>query len=522
MSSSFFEFNVAITGLYVAKAGNQVTSHNIANSKTPGYSRQYVKVKTNTPMMGSNGAGMIGTGANFYGVGQHRDFYLDKKYWSQTCTLGEYDTKKSNLDLVETIFNANTDSGINKVMDNFFNKLSSLTFESGENVYRTNVVKYAENIIKSVNTYANELLNQQRDLNEDLETIITKVNTLGKQIADLNRQIFVSESDGSSANDLRDQRALLVDDLSQYVNVEVSERTMDNPNDKRFSVLINGQQFVDHFDYRTLECKERNNKVCSNDAVGLYDIMWAGGTVSFETNGLSGQLKGTLDIRDGDNGINGKDYKGIPYYFEKLNDFVRTFARAMNEGTHPDGSKIDGVTGHINGYDADGEQGNLFFSYKDENGNIKTFNYGAYNPANGAIDYDKMTALNFSLSKELLDSNNNLAAAKQPGGKDDNGIIKELVTLKDYDGLFQEGNMFDYLTASSAELGIQNEQANSFKEYYSDIVSSVDNQRLQVSGVSLNEETINLVKYQQLYQISSKLVSVINEIYNMTINGLGI
>lgn len=519
MGSSFFELNIASTALFSAKSALEITSHNIANAATKGYSRQVALQRAATPAKGNNGTGMIGTGSEVYGVGQIRDFYLDKKYWNQTSSLGEHETKSSQLNLIETVFNELSDKGSSTGMINdFFNSLSSLSFSAGDDTYRMGVIATAETFATNINTLAKGLQNQQSDLNEDIYAVVQKINDLGRQITTLNKQIYTYEQGGSSANDLRDQRALLVDELSKYANVDVKERKGPSGGEKdlQYNILLNGQEFVDHFFSYELETVRREEKVDDDDAVGLYDIRWKHNKDPLNVLDLSGELKGLMDIRDGnpttEDGIN---YKGIPYYIDKLSHFVQTIAKAMNEGTYSDGTEIPGMTGHADGYDAYGNQGGLFFSYKNNEGELQT---------DTQLDYTKMSAFNFCINSELKEDPKKLAMSNSADveEKSNNEVVNSFVNLKDDNSLFKEGKMYDFVITISTSLGIDNKQATKFTNFYKDISSSTDNQRLQVSGVSNAEETVNIVKYQQVYAAAAKLISAINEIYNTTINGLGL
>lgn len=525
MNSAFFEFNVATSALFTAKNGLSVTSNNIANSATKGYSRQVALQRASEPLPGVCGKGMVGTGSEVYGVGQIRDFYLDKKYWEQNATLGEYDMKNDQLELIETVFSELSSMGVNSTVNSFFNSVSSLTFSSGDTTYRTNVVNLASIFVDNINSYAVSLQNQQRDLNDEVNALVKKINSIGDQVVALNKQIFSYELDGSHANDLRDQRALLLDELSKYVNTEV--KIVDTEYGEKLSVLINGQSLVNHFDNSKLECvaREPDEKLDDNDAEGLYDIKWSSGN-NFSTKGLSGELKGLLDIRDGnvitaDNpGETLKDgvqnYKGIPYYVDRLNILVRTISRVFNEGKTLDGEDIKGIDGHINGYDADGNKGNLFFTYRDaETG--KTVE-------DTELDYSKIDAFNFSLSDLLTADTSKLAASTSPetGEKSNNEIILQFTSIRNNGSIFKEGNVFDFINGTSSDLAIDRKQAENFDDFYTEMTESTNNQRISVSGVSLNEELTNMIKFQQLYVASAKLMQSISKIYDTTINGLGV
>lgn len=608
---SFFELNIATSGLFTAKAGLSVAGNNISNSAVNGYSRQYAKTRSSVPLNSVNGVGMMGTGSECYGVGQIRDVYLDRKYWNQSSTLGEYGEKNTQLELLETIFNDLSETGLSASVKDFFKQLSDLSFDADNDTYRSSVINYASSLADKMNMFGLEIREQQSQISEELYAVVTKINSTAKQLADINRQIYVAEFEGQTANELRDSRALLIDDLSKYGKVTVKEMqgNTDRETDTYYQVLFNGQELVNHMDYRQLKCttredlaKQNVNDIASDiaavnkkinaaelagnpvadlqderndlldklknygdvttsqtnnpdgtttfktsldgieivdgidssnfpnvpskgvhinecDAKELYEISWSNGT-KFETEGLSGQLQGLLDVMNGNNNSpNVKaDYKGIPYYTSKLNSFIRTLARSINDI-------------HANGIDRDNEQGNLFFSYVDDNGDIVEFP-GDYNTATDAEKdefYSKMNAFNFSISKELKEDVGNLACISpdstsdgtedgSSADKSSNQIILDIIDLVNKEDLYKEGNLYDYLNGISTSLAVDKKQANSFNEFYTDIVKTVDNQRLQVSGVSLNEEIASVIKYNQMYRASSKLISVIDDIYRNTIN----
>ena len=275
------------------------------------------------------------------------------------------------------------------------------------------------------------------------------------------------------------------------------------------TVLINGQELVNHNNNKSLTLETRKNSTNECDIPGLTDITWEGG-ITFNLKGLSGELKGLLEVRDGD----GVDYKGIPYYVNKLNEFVRTLAVSFNNGTNLAGKKIDGVIGHKDAFTSDGKTGVLLFSYIKQDGTLNE---------DTNINYKSdINIFNICLSKEVQESSSNLAVlpTKDTNKESDNSVINGFSSLFSNRSLFREGGIYQFVNSLSSTLAIDKSQATNFQDYYSDIVSSTDNQRLQVSGVSLNEEMANMLQYQQLYQAAAKLMNVINEIYNTTINGI--
>lgn len=518
MGSSFFEFNIATTGLFAARAGLEITSHNVANVATAGYSRQYVKQKAGIPLDRYSGVGQVGTGTVVYGIGQHRDVYLDQKYWPQVSTLGEYAQKSSQLSLMEVSLSELSKTSLTNNVNDFFKSISDLAFTSDSLEYRMSVINTADTLVTNIRNHATKLRQQQIDLNDDAYALVERINSIGTQISNLNEQIYKYEIDGNTANELRDQRALLIDELSKYANVEVKEYSDGTGRElgTKYVVLLNGQEFVDHNSNRKLECVRREALLHPNDPPGLYDIKWSNGE-ALNLDTLSGELKGILDIRDGDSGAgDGGKYKGIPYYIDKLNEFVRTLAYAMNTGKRlSDGEPLEGVIGHQDGFDMDGQRGGLLFTMVDPNTGKTISN---------RVNYDQINVFNFAISDEIKENPKKLAISDTPDTTQtsNNKVVLGFLKLKDDVSLFAEGGAYQFVNAISSTLGIDTKQANSFTSFYTDVTQSIDNQRKQVSSVSINEEISNMVMYQHLYQASSKLMNVINEIYNTTINGLGV
>ena len=558
MRSSFFEFSVAVTGVFTARNAMHVSSHNIMNASTKGYSRQYAEIKALDPLSFNNGRGMVGTGSYMYGVGQHRSHFLDRKYWNEMPVYSEYTTKSMSLGLIQTIFNPSSKAGMSGLFNDFFDSLQDLSTTAGDPTYRVNALKTAESMTKFINNTALDLKRQQDDLNTEIRSVVQAINSLGSQIASINDQIKRFEIDGARANDLRDQRALLIDELSKFVNVSVEE-TERNPeyaagkfpdpadrgkSDKLLTISINGYDFIKGDKVSPLEVRQRQYEEKRNvtDVDGLYDIYFMNNGVKFDIYNphLKGELRGLIDVRDGNDarntipGMSTTSYKGVPHYMNKLNELVRVFAMAMNEGKtirydsqgNPEIVSITSphVSGHANGYDANGRNlGNFLFS----NGRLNTLSH-VPNPDDPYDDpYDELylwlNAENFQVNPALLDDPKLFASALHPDSdKDENQLVLELINVKHFTGLFREGKLTDYIVGMTSELGIDIRQAESFKNNYNDVTTTIHNQRLAISGVDLNEEMIDVIKFQHMYQAASKLITIIDSIYDNLINRLGV
>jgi flagellar hook-associated protein 1 FlgK len=530
MRSSFFEFHVAASGLFTAKGNLAVAGHNISNAATPGYSRQIARQRADVPLPDYNGRGMIGTGSVIYATDQIREVFLDTKYWSVRGAQGEYDGKSSQLTMMENVFNEMGDSdGLSHAINEFFAKAADLSTTANDSTYRINFIQTANSLAEMIQSQAKELQKQQRDANTELAILVEQINSLGLEITSLNKQIATIEIDGSKANDLRDERARLVDDLSLLVNVDVREMDYTRHNgrpDKRFTVLINGYDFVNHLDTNTLAVHERDSLEKRNpmDGEGLYDITFGLSQAPFSLYhpNLQGQLKGIIDIRDGNGAaaVAGSlptvAYKGIPYYMDRLNLMVRTLARAVDLGEYPNGTAIPGVTGHVDGFNLDGDNLEMLLFTHSGSTSPQTL------PANVDDFYNDLNCLNFIVNEPLKKEPRLLSCASEATrGESAYDVIKSFSLINNNASLFNEGKLLDFVSSLGSEMGIDAAQAAKFKANYNDVVTTIDNQRIAVSGVDLNEEMITMIQNQQAYQAAAKMVNTINGIYDFLINRMG-
>ena len=313
MPSQFFGLMIGYSGLTAAQASQNITANNIANINTEGYSRQKLNQEAASALRTYTSYGMAGAGVDAKGVEQIRDAYIDLKYRANAASLGEFARKNSYMGEIEDLFTDTTlVPGFNTVyVEDFYNALSKLADDPGSTTTRAAFISQAQNVTDYFNSMATSLEKTQDNLNQEIKDVVDRINSIGSQIASLNKQINMIEVRGTVANELRDQRAVLVDELSSLVDVETREVDVynyadpDNPTGlKSFQVMIGGAStLVDGYDYDTLECKARDEKVNQSDIDGLYDIYWKKTRTQFYpmAGTLSGQLKGLLQLRDGNN-----------------------------------------------------------------------------------------------------------------------------------------------------------------------------------------------------------------------------
>jgi flagellar hook-associated protein 1 FlgK len=541
MSESFFGLNIAIRGLYTAQKSLDVVNHNLNNVNTPGYSRQQAVQVAARPMALYDGTGMMGTGSDISGVKRVRDEYLDFKYWSENVGLGEWAAKQEVLSDIEVTFNEPSDSGFTTIMNDFYNALQELGKDPGSTAVRSLVRQKGVTLAKYFNSMAAHFEKLQEDVNYRIQTKVSEVNSYATQIQQLNRQIYIAELDGNAANDLRDQRTLLVDRMSKIINIEANEivagKLPNGSDDKHFVITISGKAIIDHFDISKLKVVQRDSseKVNVEDVDNLYEVKWE------DDNALNikgGELRGYLDLRDGNEGsddgpkgIASPNYKGIPYYQKKLNEFVRTFAMAFNEGymVKSDGSGGISLTadlqGHADGVGLDGVGGVRFFTVT---GNDKlalsssAFLNGAVSAEDIIDRYSGMTAKNFCVGHEVETDYNAIAAADATGEIGNIDVLNSLLKTRQNTKMFAEGAPEDFMKSLVATLGVDSQQAQNYQTNQEVIVKQIENRRLSDSGVSMDEEMANMVKFQHAYNASARMIQTMAEIYDTLINRLGV
>jgi len=538
--STFFGFDIATRGLYTAQRGLTNVNHNVDNINTPGYSRQKITQTASRPLLMADGTGMLGTGSDVTGVYRVRDMYLDTKYRSEAQYLGEWDVKDKLLEQMQVMYNEPSNSGFNAVLNDFYDTLQQLATDPSSLSSRAAVKEKAIMVAKYFNSVAAHFEYLQNDVNNIIYAKVQDINSLADRIAKLNKQIYTYEITGNIANDLRDQRDYLVDQLSRLINIQAYEfvagKLPDGRDDVRFCITISGKALVDHTQVSYLTCVQREEKLNFEDINYLYDVKWAdGNTLTIK----SGELRGYLDIRDGNDELNGSpNFRGIPYYQRRMNEFVRMFAMTFNEGIIDiDGDGIlDKVNGHVDGYrlNSTGDEtepaGIRFFTMLDEYGNpmdSAAFAAGAgVDPADPDyyyIMYSQITAKNFSISSEINeDPSNNICTTDTPGQVGNIENLRSILNMRHNTYMFMEGGPEDFIKTLISTMGVDGQQAIVNLKNQVIITNQIDARRQSVSGVSLDEEMGNLVRYQHAYNAAAKMIQTYAEILDILVNGLGL
>ena len=245
----------------------------------------------------------------------------------------------------------------------------------------------------------------------------------------------------------------------------------------------------------------------TSDQYGMYGIRWANTGQVFDA-GDSGALSGYLELRDGSSTTS----KGIPYYIGQLDEFARTFAEAFNEGVTVGTTEYSGHADGV-GIDDNSTTGTRFFSYDD----LSSDDLMASGADTDAV-YQNITAANISVSKDIQEDSNKIATASADGEDGNNENISDLISICKDINISGNATTVDLYNTIVATVSTASSFAQAQYDRKSTVASYIDTSRSSVSGVSSDEETVNLVIYQAAYAASAKMVSAWSELYQTTLD----
>ncbi len=528
MPSTFFGLTIAYSGLQAANTSLNVSGHNISNINTDGYTKQQADKSAADAIRTYNRTGTLGSGVTVTKIRQLRDSYYDVKYRNNQAYYGQYSSKNNYMTQIEDYLNEFTLQGYTTEYNNFFKAVNQLTITPGDASSKNQLINNAKSMMDYFNTLSTNLKKVQEDANNEIKDSVEHINALAKNIASLNRQINEIEVHSGDANDLRDKRNAMVDELSAIVNIEVNEKELGN-NVTDYEVRINGQTLVSGNDYYQLKTESRKTARNASDADGLYDVKWESGQpFDIYSSSLSGELKALVDIRDGNNGQiesvdsrtdlsgekilkteakidNNIQYKGIPYYQSQLNKYVQIFSDAVNQ-------IFTGKTYNSNTKQYD--QTSETFTSDGKNKGICLFVPRA--------DGLPVSASNITVNSALFENADLLAVKESIATGEANATVMEKLNKLQTETIFEGGTSNYYLESIVSDMSIDAQKATSLYKNYNNLKTTIHNQRLSVMGVDTDEEAMDLVKFQQAYNLNSKMLSVMNQIYDKLINQTGV
>ena len=579
MRSTFAGLNTMVRGIQNNQLSLDTTGHNITNASTEGYSRQRVdSAATNYQERPALYGGVyVGGGVDVVALNRARNIYADKQYWSENSAQNLYKTYKTNYDKVQTIFNDAKKSGVLNAMQQFYSSWVNLSDHASDAASRTAVIAKGNNLVDRIKTCAKQLQSQIAAQYDEIGIQLGKLNNLTKEIAELNKNIMLSETNGGKANDLRDQRDLLVDKLSEITNVNVYEEA-----NGQYTVVSNGMSLVQRESSLTLELSEPIN----NEQYGISDfsirVVEAGGIGYVPQSGILKALQDTI-VQD----------KG---HIDQLADISATLLTTFND-VHKLGVGIDKEqTGWLNFFGK-----NKFKSvtgttydqmqytwhvdpltddrYLQAVGATVSRTHTAGPPAQttvstaaaSATPKDRLRSMQIinalQVSEELTaPGGQNLVAARQVvnkntgqrvtatytgttstsytynddwvNGTGDGTMAVELSKLfnieqvtasnpkgsmnpRNTDRAISTVSINQYYNGMMSKLGADAENVDKTLKQQDDLMTQIEQWRQSTSGVDWNEELTNMLKFQTGYGACSRVLTSMDEMLDKLINGTG-
>jgi flagellar hook-associated protein 1 FlgK len=441
---------IAASGVNAYQAAISVTSENISNVNTPGYTTQTAELETAVQSATSGGLS-AGSGVSVTSVQRSYDAYLQTQIDNTQTTQG-YDTATSTtLQEIQPSFNEDNTDGIGTAISNFFNAWQNVADDPTSTANRQSVLTDAQTLAENFNSVSKTLTSDITSLNTSLSTMTSSINQSLTNIAQLNSQIKVVTEAGGNANTLEDQQDADIQNLSQQIGI-TSTQNSDGTTDITFAdtgaSLVSGSQ-------------AGSFSLTTDATTGLNDVNLtpAGSAASSVVSPVSGQLGATMTLMN----------TTIPGYQSQLNSLATTIATAVN-------------TQQGAGYDLNGDSGTALFSATTSAATITV---------NSAITTSQIAAASTSSSG---DGNNALAISDlandttQMSGQTFSGYYNSLVTKVGQD-------------VQTSESAVTKDTA------YSNQLSTLQQSN---SGVSLDQELINLTTYQQSYGASAKVIVAVN------------
>lgn len=486
MRSSFSGIEISRRALLASQGALDVVNHNTANANTPGFSRQVASLQTTSPytvpgIYKSPIPGQVGTGVEIQSITRVRDAFTDRQYRRENKSMGYWTTQEESLSKLEGVFNEPSDTGFQTVLNRFWESLQELSKNPQMDAVRATVRQRGVDLTESFKHTYDSLVQQQADLNAVIEINVQDINSTTLQIRDLNSQILKVEAVGEHANDLRDRRDLLLDSLSKLINVQVNEDQYGVVTVSTVGQTLIQGNFVFEMDTDT---------TMGPNGQELVRPIWQGTGVPVVFD--SGAMQGLLDARDNSTVPPATDGKnGIQGYIDQLNMLANSIMTDIN-AIHQTGYGIDAAT--TTGLD--------FF---------------VLNPV--STNYAKDLKLNTAI---LLDPKLIAASSTAEGvpGNGDNAIMMAQ-RLTQTSAILGGVSLGDYYNGMIAQLGVDTQAAKRFNENQDLLVASIENRRQSVSGVSLDEEMTNMIKYQKTYSSAARMMTTYDEMLDTIINRMG-
>ncbi|MCJ8501279.1 flagellar hook-associated protein FlgK [Desulfatitalea sp. M08but] len=433
-----------------------ITGNNIANVNTPGYSRQRLNMEQATPVRVLNTTMSTGVVAQ-QKIQRFHDQFVQSQMNTENENLGRWEAQRTALEKIEVLFDEVSGYGLSTAMSGFWNSWQDLSNNPTGHVERNSVLSAGQYLTSTFNQLSKNIQNAQKDINTSINSVVTDINRMADQIAELNGKITKVEVTGHNANDYRDQRDLLVLELAKLIDIESFE-----DGDGNMTITVgNGKPLVE---------RAFTWDLVTENIEGKQNVHWkdsSGNTLDITTHIQSGELKGWIEARD----------RVIEGYLGRLNVLAENMISEVNAL-------------HGSGYGIDDDVQRPFF-VPESDGN----------------------ALSIAINPEIVGNVNHIAAAGQAFTPGDNSNAIATAELQNALTMSENASTFgDFYAALVGDVGNDTRRAGLNFGHQTAMMKHLSNYREEVAGVSLDEEMVNLVQYQHAYNAAAKLITTTDEL----------
>jgi len=549
----FSTFSIAQSGLSAAQIQLEIAGHNIANVNREGYTRQRAQLVTNEPLMQPYGA--LGRGVQVVGVERLREAFLDEVYRRQSPALGSAEIRASYFARMEDLFQEPGENGFGTQIESFFDSLHDFAGNVEEIPVRMSVITEAQNVCAGLNVMASQIYILRTNANEEVRNIVPEINSLTERIAALNDRISAAEAGGGTMNDLRDERDLLLDQLSSFVNIRCRERS-----DGKVDVILGDDAIVEGAFAR--ELVTQMDPSLDPSRPDLVRVTFADS--GLDVNLQSGKLYGALSIRDGD----------LVDLANRVDELAATMIAAINQ-IHSTANGLENWSGTVYGTNAaddpaaalvsgglpfDVQAGALNLVVYDSTGAYTTHtlsinntttlndlaaainglpNFSASVTGDGRLQLQAGTGYSFSFSNDqtgalvalgvnglftgtkaadialneaILNDPRLLASgySLDPLNTGDNTAALDMANVRTAMLIDGTSTIGDYYETTIVRVGVHaraNEQTLRMEQSF---VEDFQRRREEISGVSLDEEVTYMLQFQRAYEASARVITVVD------------
>ncbi len=509
MRPTFLGFEAAKTGVFTSQKALDIVGHNLSNVNTEGYTRQRVDqvsqyVRADGARLKPDMVSLAGMGTYIEGIEQLRNKRLDNAYRQESSNAGYYNQQSEMLSDIEKILNEldvgedGNGYGLSFAVKDMYTALQDFTYnassEADANVFANSVL----NVTQTLNKLSKNLTKSANQHKEEVQINVDEVNSMLKDLAQLNKTIRQSMntnnySDQFGPNELKDQRNLILDKLSEYASLRVEDQT-----DGTIIVEMNGHKCVWGTEFDSINYQENNNSTISlnwkNDGESVIKEV---GVFKAAADIINGRGLGAMSSTE-------STANGFLYYQDKLDSFASQLTKVLNNTIPAE-------------FDADGN----VISYK------KLVGETVENDTGYDVYPERLTsAANIGITKELMNDSSYLISEDN---NVNNTYLLELVNklTKDQHTFISESDKFtgtfqEFVADYTGTLGSEISYTEGRYKSSLTMINEIQDSRDEISGVSEGEETVNMMTYNRAYQAAARMMTVMDDLLDVLINQMAV